>query len=853
MITLHVRALTDRPGRALAMLATIVAVVTLPVAILVVSASVDASVAQLAALSAPVDLLVEAAVPGGLRATDLDAVAELPDVAVAAPVIIETVNINRRPTTLYGSNLLLGELGGSFSPALSAGIARYRDQPGLLFNGIFLGDRVASDLGVAAAESVEVVGGDAVTSTTVHEVVDGATFNDGAFAFALLAYARELSGRPVDSLDVILVQARPGADTDTLGQQIAEILPAGVSVSSPTALAELAAQRIAGPVRLVLFLGLLTAAIGSFVVTGMVLLSVESRRTELALLRALGASSRGLVAGTLAEFVIVAVVAVPPGGVLGRLVGAALIHRLPTAVLSRTEVSLAVGAPAGALGIALLVAIVVVVGGSLPTIRRVVATSPVAGLGDATLPVVADRPDTEAALDRHRDRVVAGAVMGVAGLLLASGVGPGIDGSPPGLVTVLLVGGFALATHAGRAALAEVVARVNTDRGQRGSMPRRLAAASCRADADRTWATVGAIALGAMGAVAVTGMTADVRAELHDRFDVWERSGVVVQAGSLTDPASTRVLDPDVDARLTDLFDGGVVRVWRTPVVLDGLAVEVLAADGPSGHPLLANLGPDLRDQLARRPVVVLSQSVSDRLGVVAGDTIGLPGTNGVRQVEVVRVIDTPVLTGDGAVVVGAALLRDRFDVDGPAAIEVVAVPDAAGHIASTAATRERVAGALAGLDAHAEVVTGEELARRAMDRLGLFIGVFQLVQVLIAVATGVALAGLMFSAVAQRQRGVALLRVIGAQRQQVARAVAWEVAAAGVVGLGLGLALGAVLHRAGVITLGDLVRFDIAHRWSWSPPAAGVVVVTLAVLLGGALPAQRAARTSMLQDVMAP
>lgn len=161
------------------------------------------------------------------------------------------------------------------------------------------------------------------------------------------------------------------------------------------------------------------------------------------------------------------------------------------------------------------------------------------------------------------------------------------------------------------------------------------------------------------------------------------------------------------------------------------------------------------------------------------------------------------------------------------------------------------------------EAVTGDKAADQAASSLLeaiKFLTIFLLVFAAIALVVGSFLIVNTFSMlVAQRSRELALLRALGASRRQVTRSVLFEALVVGLVGSGVGLALGVLLAigiRALFATLGlDLsgTGLVLAARTPLAAIGVGVVVTVVAAYL----PARRSSRippiAALRDDVAMP
>lgn len=116
----------------------------------------------------------------------------------------------------------------------------------------------------------------------------------------------------------------------------------------------------------------------------------------------------------------------------------------------------------------------------------------------------------------------------------------------------------------------------------------------------------------------------------------------------------------------------------------------------------------------------------------------------------------------------------------------------------------------------------------------------------LIVAALGVA--NLMTANVAARTRQIAIMRAVGATRSQILRLVIGEAIVLGVLGSGLGLALG--LHLAWNTTLmtGQMWGVDVPFEAPWVLVGGAAGMTIGLCILAGVLPARHAARTNIIE-----
>jgi putative ABC transport system permease protein len=128
----------------------------------------------------------------------------------------------------------------------------------------------------------------------------------------------------------------------------------------------------------------------------------------------------------------------------------------------------------------------------------------------------------------------------------------------------------------------------------------------------------------------------------------------------------------------------------------------------------------------------------------------------------------------------------------------------------------------------------------------------FGLTYVQIAVAVLVAVLGIVNAltvSITDRRRELGVLQAVGGLRQQIRHTVWMEAAAIGVIGLALGLALGAVqLYYSIEIARRDLIGIDIGYAYPFATALALAPVILGAAFLASLGPAESAVRGSLVE-----
>jgi putative ABC transport system permease protein len=617
-------------------------------------------------------------------------------------------------------------------------------------------DEVVLDAATAARASVRI--GDAVdlesgsVATRFRVVGTTAAAAGPAPAFVTDERARLLAGRP-DQVDAVGVLADPGVGADELAARIQAAVPDVVAaVGNDRADAEFLDVGAARS-----FLVLIAASFGGtmlmivlLVVASTLGLSVQQRRRQFALLRAIAATPRQLRRLIGAEAVLVSAAA----SVLGAPVGVGLSLLLRNALADLGVVPAGFRFVFGPLPIVAAVGagVLTALGAGLVAARRAARISPVAALGEAAV----EPPRL------GRARLVTGWLLVVAGVL-AGGVvplvlaGPAATGGAAGSVLLLVIA-VALLGPRLLTATAGLFRGLGLGRGAAGY----LAGANTRARARRLGSATTPLIMGvALAAVQIFTLTTTAGAAqrqadtglVADRVLVAEQGVAPAVAGAVRQVPGVAAAVPVARTQVLVTFrqfgDEAIEPASALGVTPEGLH-DVLNLDVRRGD--LAGLTGD---------TVAVSQFAADSYGVDVGGTLALRLGDGTpHPARVVAVYGNGLGFGDLTLPHDVVVSHTTSRLDNE--ILVAKAPgtgdpvlDAGLHAALAAHPEVRVAGR----DAFAG---GRDTAAAGQSTVVLLLNLVLLAFIAIAVVN------ILVLATAARVREFALLRLVGAKPRQV-------------------------------------------------------------------------------------
>ncbi|MFF3606782.1 ABC transporter permease [Streptomyces sp. NPDC002463] len=684
----------------------------------------------------------------------------------------------------------------------------------------------ASRAGYRVGNRVRVVVAGQVRSarlTGVFTVYDPATATGGTVTAFDPATARTLFAPAPGRYGSVTLTAVPGTSASVLADRVARVLPRGLEAVTR---AELEAEAAAAPDReklgtlLLLFAGI-ALFVSAFLVSNTFSMLSAARAREHALLRAVGASRRRVLAQVLAEAAVVGTVAGAAGYALGVGVAALLTVLFRPGAGPPAAAPLDVPAPLPLLT-ALSVGVLCTAAAAFVPARRAAAVSPVAAL----------RTDVPApSLTLRRRNWTGLAVTSAGALLLAAGAG---DLAVLALATpILLVGLILLTPQLSRAVTRVLRAPVRRLVGMSGT----LALANARRNPRRTAATAGALtvclALVAAVTVALASLSATAGREAEAALPTDLRITAIDFAEIGADTAARVARLPGVTAVSSvreagfGLSDGS--DLWAAVVDPQAVAEGRLAdLDVRAG---------DLHDLAAG---IAVTGALAEEHGWRVGDRVTGRELSDEGAAEGRSLDRQIVAVYDGPEALGPALLPEQaLTVDGTPAGEVHAVLVRAepGH---TAALKEEIRRELR--NPVLLVQDRADAAREAEQGFGALLSVlYAMLSVTVAVAV-LGVANTMGMAVFERTREIGLLRAVGLDRAGVRSMLRVESVVVSALGAGLGVLAGTA---AGVAAVAGQQGAVISVPWATLLALfAGAAVVGALAALGPGVRASAVAVT---------
>lgn len=812
------------PGRMLLAMLAIAAGVALGFSVRLINASAEAEFRRAALqLTGEADLVVRGP-RQGFDEQLYPRIARLPGIAVASPVLELQASLATGGNSLriIGIDALRA---ARLQPLLHAGDTTPAAE---LFDvdAIRLSAAAARAYGVRTGDRIEFLSGNRSVTLRVTGVLPDGAYRQfmGIMDIAAAQWRFDRLG----SLNRIDIRLAPDADVAAVQADLHGMLPPGTLVLTPDA----DHQRSAGLTRAYRInldmLALIALFTGAFVVYSTQVLAILRRRSEIALLRALGVSRRTVLGLLLAEGAMI--------GFVGSVVGLAAGWLLARQLLAISGVDLGAGYfqllqsglhtdPLTAVLFLLLGTLFSLLGTLAPALD-IVNTPP-------ALALHAGDPEEWKRRQTPLKPGLAALVCGIAMLWV-----PPLHGVPVAgyaAIAMLLAGAMLL--------LPPLVIRVLRAASLRLPLPHALGLARLLATPRQTVTSMSAILVSFSLVVAMMLMIHSFRSSLDDWLGQMLPADLYLRAAA---GGETAYLPPEAQQRIAQLPGVRRVEFLRSQQLLlaaDRPPVTLLARDAGDGGfartlPLVA---PPLPPSPGAPPAIWISELVADVFDLSPGDTVSLP-IGAQLQPWTVAGIWRDYARQNGALVIDRAeyvrLTGDRLANDAAlwleSGVDVSIVADAA-----RAAT---------GTGASPEIATAGDIRRLS---LGIFDRTFAVTWALQVAALGTGLLGVALSFGAQalaRRREFGMLRHLGMTRRDIAALLAGEGAFSGAIGALCGLLTGGAI---GIILIRIINRQSFHWSMELSVPWLLLPAALAGIMLCAAIAARAGAAFALRRDMV--
>lgn len=768
----------------------------------------------------------------------LDKVRGVPEVAAAAPVIESTVSVGGSNVLILGVDMLGDRSLRNYDledtdTTIDDPLVFLAQPDSLIVTKTFADQR---GLAINSRIPMRTMAGDQVFTVRGIMKPGGLASAFGGDLAIMDIYAAEKvfgRGRKFDRIDIALAG---GVTLDQATAKLEALLGPGFQVEPPSS----RGQQFEATSKIYSLASNITSLfalfIGMFIIYNTFAIAVTQRRSEIGILRALGATRRQIRTLFLAESAMTGLI----GTLAGVVFGLALAHGMAGYIGGLLTQVYGVAQTAGAieldpliLGAAIAMGMITsLVAAAIPA-RNAARVDPVKALQKGKYQSL-----TEGENRTRRNWAIACAAGSLAAFAFSR-------------MEIVFYAGYLLSVAAAillSPALSLLLSRwLRPVLAWLRPVEGTLAADSLIQSPRRTSGTVAALMLSLALVVSLGGLA---RAS-YDSISDWMRIALSpdlfvttadnVSARSFFFPASLA----DGLRQIEGIAEVDAVRNGR--VLIKGTPILLIAADFAAlrkhGHmPPVEGDSEEMYRLTGEGQGVMISESLARLHGVKRGETLEIPAPSGIVRLPVVGIV-RDFSDQQGSVFMSRDVFVRNWHDDAVTAFWIYLKPGADGalvrrHILDAFGSRQRLF-VLTNRDVRDYVI-------RITDQW------FGLTYVQTAVAVLVAVLGIVNAltvSITDRRRELGVLQAVGGLRRQVRHTVWMEAVAIGVIGLALGLALGAIqLYYSVEVTRRDLIGIDLGYAYPYQTALALIPVILAAALLAALGPAERAVRGSLVE-----
>ena len=647
-------------------------------------------------------------------------------------------------------------------------------------------------------------------------------------------------GRTFDRIDVATSEGHTIADAQ---KELGAMLGPGFQIAPPSSRGQQFEAMTAAYSMMVNISSLFALFIGMFIIYNSFAIAVTQRRSEIGVLRALGATRAQIRTLFLAEGAATGLV----GSLAGLAFGVAIAHGIAASIgtLINDVYGVAqraddVSASPALLLTALVIGVVTSVVAAFIPARQAARVDPVQALQKGKYQVLS--------AGESRARAIAASVL--AAISVACLAAPDVL-VPTALSRVVFYLGYSLAIAA--ALLLGPLLSLGLARALRPVLKwmrpveGALAADSLIQAPRRTSASVAALMLSLALVVAFAGIARAsydsiidwMNTALNPDLFVMPTQDITIRTvrfpGEMADQISAI---PGV-ARARGVRNARIV-FRKTPVLLVAVDVKTLAETSPR-QPVEGNRDEMYRLAMAGKGVIV-SDNLAELQHLKLGDTIDLDAPDGALRLPIAGIV-VDYSDQQGAILIDRRVFIEHWGDDSLNAVGVFLKKGA-----READVRQRILNAYAG-KREVFVMTNGELRSYILRITDQWFG---LTSVQIAVAVLVAILGIVNTltvSITDRRRELGVLQAVGGLHGQVRRTVWMEAVTVGVLGLILGFSLGAVnLYYILQIVQRDVAGMRLAYECPTMTMLELVPIMLAAAFVAALWPAESAVRGSLIE-----
>lgn len=850
----NVAQILDNPARTLLVLGGIAVGVALMVAIQIINVTALTSFRRsIEAIAGPADLQIRLGMGEvGFSEDLLDDVRGQPGIKTVVPVVRGTVSLAADPSytlQLFGTDLVAEETLDRYKVRLGT---RRRDAAEALVDSssIFLTETLARNTDLYVGDTITLLTPVGTRTLTIRGLLQPggpAAALGGQLAVMDFVAAQDLLDKQfrLDQIDVVV--NKNSTSIDEAESRLRDSLPSVLSVSRPELHGAQYDRVLASFQAMLSALSLLCLVAGLFIIYNTTSTAVLRRIDAFATMRLIGAPTRTLYASLIGESALLGVF----GSLVGIGIGVPLAWMLSGTITSSMGVIFQLRFPIDRLSVdPFMVPVFVGIGTTTAVFassfasRRIANVDPLSAVQSGELSMATRRSSV---------RLILWWIILVAVSVACfycedryKSIAWGNFGSTLWNAAVVVIA----------IPLTQVVAQRLLELLPKWFGPRgTVAAGSLLRSENRGGVTVAAIALIITIATLLSSLVLSCRESLAGYFAGFLASDLTISAVSTEGGWLETPLAASVGDRLRDV--DGVHSVAAARVISgqkhDSDRIAILALDpslfaaerAPSGYYRQGNAS-EASPMLQSGEAVNVSTSFSERFAVNAGERIELNSPNGPVAFDVAGVVPDYV-SDRGSVIMSRALLDEHWHDSSVNRFLVSVNPDI-----GIDTVRDNIRARIGG-DFALKILSTGELLKYHTDQIDRAFAVMNSVQLLIIIVTIAGIFDLLISRILERRRELAIWQAIGASPADVRNSVIIESVSIGLIGVALGIAVGAITSWLWVsIHFRELLGYYIDFHFATGAMIWYVLLVVITTFVAGHAAAIRATRLNVLESIRA-
>jgi len=659
---------------------------------------------------------------------------------------------------------------------------------------------------------------------------------------AQMAFGKE--GR-IDRIDVSLL---PGEQIETVRKRILTVLPEGYTVDSPAVRSGQIERILANLKRNMGNVGLIAMFIGMYLIYNAVSIMVVQRKKEIGVLRALGATRRGIVKLFLTETVVLSLV----GSSLGIGFGILFAHSSLDAVSkniallyqlnSTTAVPISVSANDIVRG--LMIGMITSVLAALYPSFAAARITPVSAIRSL--------PFSEDEFFSQNKLTVLSLVFLSSTVLLLLLYGTIKDVSQTHLVLVIMCAEFSLlfsATFALPSVLRTFISLFQRYVAPRFGAVSRLAGLNIRKNINRNAVAVGALFLTIALFISVSNMIFSVRTAVLQWLETTSNSDLFITAGHTFSGARKHVPMPvamrgEIEkiegVRFTNLYRQIFINLGDSKTLV--ASTDVRRQLEYSSFMITKGDAAGVSRLLPDQDNVLVSASLAVRRGIKPGDSLVLPTPAGPVRFGVVAICEDYTYEF-GSVLMDTMTYQKHWHDALADIIQVLAI-----RKQDIPAIREEIM-RRQGNQMRLFILTMDEYLQEARKIVDDIYDVFHALDVLTLSIACLGIIITLLASVLERTREIGIIRSIGAVKRQLSQIVVVESVLLGLTAGVLGVVVGTILGWMSVEGFANgEAGLSIAYVIDYAALGKAILLATGFSALAGLYPAWRAARTNITE-----